>query len=658
MPKLPSNQLRAWYAQLKQALYDQVNVDLDRKEDLGRIRIMRINDLHHENPDLGPDVDVIYPFISHRPLTENDVSTDPLLSYYCYDPPAPPKEDTEAYHQWLLDSVSNSQVTDDLIQELYDMSVDGQLVVSNGSTPGAHQIYTQDGQITISADHDSIRFEQNPEPVAPPRDDGPAFPPRPATQPEPGDPPKGFLIRLGHLFHIHTRYTDYVNRRDAYNRYRTALSNWENECSQIIQEWEAQQQSGTTYQDRMAALQEQNERFNQYMSEFSQYYTNPLNRFEIAFRFGFEKIRRLDDDQETLWSQRVAEDVFWDQQHQNTPLGKLQAAQEEARKTHKDLREMQEAVETAFGPIYKTGPLNFNGIIGPHSDVKPYAAPVMKNGKISNRNAAWICMVFLSDPSVLEQNPEGAQMEELGAQERYQKIMDALLLKGEEGSDPLFAYIKAAREKGAQAMVKYAMGNSTELAKMLGNCIRRQNALAAYQTDAHSLKSFCITSALLEVLDANPDLMQNCKLTAEELQLARTNAATYQANLIGLPAKADLLAHALHQKNLDENTLRSSAADLLLMNTVNAQVEKKQDIHLKPEEIQQHRQALTKHAAVDQLIKLDHTELGKAVALPQDQLAKMPQVHLEMPKPAPTNVIEPQIQVQISQPQAAPAPQV
>ena len=70
------------------------------------------------------------------------------------------------------------------------MSVDGQLIVSNGSTPGAHQIYTQDGQITISADHDSIRFEQNPEPVARRGMTAPPFRRDPPPSPSRAIPPK------------------------------------------------------------------------------------------------------------------------------------------------------------------------------------------------------------------------------------------------------------------------------------------------------------------------------------------------------------------------------------------------------------------------------------------------------------------------------------
>ena len=74
------------------------------------------------------------------------------------------------------------------------------------------------------------------------------------------------------------------------------------------------------------------------------------------------------------------------------------------------------------------------------------------------------------------------------------KIMDALLLKGEQDSDPLFDYIKAARAAGDKAMKDYALGKPEHLAIMLGNCIRRQNQLTTHQTDAYALKSFEFSS--------------------------------------------------------------------------------------------------------------------------------------------------------------------
>lgn len=633
MPNLNHEQLQQWYANLKTILYEQANVDLTRKEDLGRIRILRINDLHHEDPDTMPDVDMIYPFIPHRALRPEEQSADPLLSYYCYDPPAPNKADTEAYHKWLLDSVTNAPITDKLIQELYDMSAEGQLMVVDGtSEPGMHQIYTQNGQITLSATHDKARFEEDPLPVAPPKDESPDLPEKPAEPPRPGDPPKGFWIRVGHFFGISTKYTEYVNKKEAYDQYLKAVENWEKVCEERTAEWEAQQDEAT-YQRRMESLQQQTEAFNQYIQAFDNYFKNPLSRFDVAFRFSMEKLRVRDNEEGTMWQQRVAEDMFWDELHQNTLLGMLQTDKDKTSDAYKGLGNVREAVETVFGPKYKqVNPLVLDGIIQAQSGMTPYAVPVTQDIKISDKDAAWICQAFLADPAVLGQDLAEGQLEGLDEQERYQKIMDALLLKGEEDSDPLFAYVREARTAGANAMKEYALGNSEPLAMALAQCIRRQNMLAPYQTDPYALKSFGITTALLEILDKNPTLMEESKLTADELQQARAMATVYHVNAAGLRAKANLLGHALNQKNLSQEELRSAAADLLLMSLVNAQVEQKQDILLTPEQMQQTRQNLMQHEAVTQLLNLDRTELGKATVIPQALFAKMPQLHPEAQK--------------------------
>lgn len=634
MANLSHEQLQQWYANLKTILYEQVNVDLTRKEDLGRIRIMRINDLHHEDPNTMPDVDMIYPFIPHRPLRPGEQSADPLLSYYCYDPPAPNKEDREAYHKWLLDSITTTPITDDLIQELYDMSVEGQLMVLNGSSePGMHQIQTQNGQITISARHDKAKFEENPPAVAPPKDELPTLPAKPAEPPHPGQAPKGFWIRVGHFFGITTRYTEYVHKKDAYDQYLKDVATWEKVCDERIADWEAKQQDETTYQTRMESLKQQTEAFNQYLQDFSNYFMNPLSRFDVAFRFNMEKLRTKDNEEQTMWQQRVAEDLFWDEQHKSTLLGMLQTAKDEACEAYNGLCDMQEAVTAVFGPKYKqVNPLVLDGIIESQTGVTPYTVPPMNETKISDRDAAWICLAFLADPTILEQDLAGDRLDGLSEQERYRKIMDALLLKGEEDSSPLFSYVREARAAGANAIKEYALDNPEPLAAILTRCIRRQNELVSHQTTPYALKSYGLTAALLEVLDAHPALMEHCKLSPDELRQARTNATTYHANAAGLQAKAELLGHALHQKNLSQDNLQSAAADLLLMSIINAQVEQKQDILLTPSQMQQTRQDLMQHESVTQLLKLDRTELGKTTVIPLALFTKMPQLNPEVQK--------------------------
>jgi hypothetical protein len=190
---------------------------------------------------------------------------------------------------------------------------------------------------------------------------------------------------------------------------------------------------------------------------------------------------------------------------------------------------------------------------------------------------------------------------------------------------------------------------------MLSSCIYRQNALATYQGDNYSLKSFAVTAGLLEVLDAHPDLMQHCTLPPEEMQQARANAAILQMNEKGLKAKSELLGHALYQKNLPAETLHDAAKDLLFLNTMNAQIANKQDISAlmsKPEAVQMVKDKMVSQDTLNNLSKLDRTELGKAAAVPQALFAKMAQLNPNNQKTQQEKAME---SPQISRQKAGPA---
>ena len=651
MPKLSHDQLQEWYAQLKTTLYEQANIDLTRKEDIGHVRIFRINEWHYEDPSATHDTDMIYPFIPHRPLPPGEKSADPLLSHYYYDPPAPNRSDMETYHKWLLDNLI-TQPSDELIQELYDMSAESQLFVYDGAaTPGLRQIQNNNGEIVITDTFDNIKTEQPPQVVQMPADTKPVMPMRPAKPEAPGDPPKGFWTRVGYYLGIQTEYAKYMGRKKAYDQYTKDLANWKKECDTQMAEWEAQAPN------RMQNLEEQTNAFNKYYQDLAKYYMDPLNRFNVAYIGYNRKVTYLSlNVDDTLTEQREAEEDFWSNLHKNSLLGKLQTGLDEASELYGKMQEMGKTVEKMFGPKYKDPIDNVvNGVLGSHKDVTPYAVPVMIDDKISDNHAAWICLAVLADAEFLSQElATDDRLSGLGAQERYQKIVDAFLVNDEYDSEPLFPYVRAARTEGMKAMQEYAIGKPQRLSAILSNAIHRQNKLASYQTDPHALKSYAITASLLEVLDAHPALMEHCKLSPDDLRQARTNAATYQINKAGQQAKAVLLDYALYKKDLSQDALQTAIVDLLFMNTINTQVEKHQDILLTPEKIQQAKQALMQQESVTQLIKQSRTDLGKAAILPPDALGEDGAMEALIAENAPPKNME---QPQLKQPEIAPVPQ-
>ena len=652
MPKLTHDQLQEWYAQLKTTLFDQVDIDLNSKEDLGSLHIIRINEWNFASPDSMPPVDDIYPLIPHRPLNPGEPSNDPLLTHYCYDPPAPDKSNMEEYLEWMWNNIS-TEPSDDQIQELYDMAEEGQLFVFDGAEH--HQIQNNNGEISVTEQFSKLSKEgqipKAPLEMKPPKDSPPEYPARPREVPDPGPEPRGFFAwfaYVGHRIGLTTSYSRYVERKDAFNAYTESLSTWANSCAKILSDWEQEANDP----NRLERLKQETDAYNQYLSETADFLSNPLARFSIALGGISHRLEMKND--ESLLEQSGQEAQFWAQKHRDTPHGAMLNALEDALDLEEHFGDTLAFTSQMFGPVYRNNADRYGdgGVLEKHDNVAPYSVPVSeKIPTISRSHAELICLSALADPVVLGTELEGGPLDNLSAQDRYQKVMDAFLLKSEPGSDYLFPFVANARKAGAEAMQDYAAGNPLKLATMLGACIRRQNDLTSDQVGSYALNSFAITAGLMNVLDAHPDLLKNCGLQPDELQQARANAAIYRMNEAGVTARANLLSHALRQKILDETQLRTAAADLLFMNTMNAQAANGQNIHKlmgNPAGAQMAKNILMKQESLDHLVKLDRKELGKAVMTPQTLFAKMGQLNPEAQKAPQEKAIE---QPQLNQPQ-------
>ena len=656
MANLSHEELQAWYAKLKATLYEQVDIDLNHKEDLGNLHIIRINEWNFASPDSMPPVDDIYPLIPHRPLKPGEPSNDPLLTYYCYNPPAPDKSNMEEYLDWMWNNIS-TEPSDEQIQELYDMAEEGQLFVFDGADH--HQIQNNNGEISVTERFSKMSQEgqipEAPLEIQPPKDSPPEYPARPREVPAPGPEPTGLLAwfaYVGHRIGLTTSYSRYDAQKKAFETYTKEMTAWGNTCMKILADWEQEANDP----NRLERLKQETDAYNQYLSETTTFLSNPLARFSIALGGISHRLQMMDDEQ--IAAQSGQEAQFWAQKHRDTPHGAMLNALEDALDLEEHFGDTLTFTGQMFGPEYRNNADRFgdDGVLKRHEDVASYDVPVSeKIPTITRSHAELICLSALADTNVLATKLEGGPLDKLSAQERYQKVMDAFLLKSEPGSDYLFPFVANARKAGAEAMQDYAAGNPLKLATMLGACIRRQNDLTSDQVGSYALNSFAITAGLMNVLDAHPDLLQNCGLQSEELQQARANAAIYRMNEAGVKARANLLSHALRQKELDEPTLRAAAADLLFMNTMNAQAANGQDIRKlmgNPAELQRTKNTLMKQEALDHLVKLDRKELGKAVVTPQTLFAKMGKLNPEAQKAPQEKTIE---QPQLNQPQHGPA---
>ena len=102
MPKLSSTALRNWYAKFSKEVYEKAQIDVNSKEDLGRVKTFEIKNWDRDNLT-GAEVDFTYAY-----MPQNEAG---------YLNPVPSVEDFEVYSKWLMDNL-NPKLTDDVIRNL------------------------------------------------------------------------------------------------------------------------------------------------------------------------------------------------------------------------------------------------------------------------------------------------------------------------------------------------------------------------------------------------------------------------------------------------------------------------------------------------------------------------------------------------------------
>ena len=83
MPKHSSEYLKNWYANFKKQVYEKANIDMDRKEDLGRIRNFVVQEWSIEAKG-----ELLYTCVPNNGTTYNDTSV-------------PTIDDADVYLQWM-----------------------------------------------------------------------------------------------------------------------------------------------------------------------------------------------------------------------------------------------------------------------------------------------------------------------------------------------------------------------------------------------------------------------------------------------------------------------------------------------------------------------------------------------------------------------------
>ena len=158
MPKKTAQELREWYQKFSKELYEKVQIDVARKEDLGCVRVFKSDQWSVDN--LAPDMQITYAYMPHDGTN--------------YADPEPELGDFRKYAQWMSKNL-NPDVTDEQIRKLYEQSRTGELMVFQpGGYLGNIQMVLTDanGNITLSVpgneyDNDKAQIPEDQLPTPP-----------------------------------------------------------------------------------------------------------------------------------------------------------------------------------------------------------------------------------------------------------------------------------------------------------------------------------------------------------------------------------------------------------------------------------------------------------------------------------------------------------
>ena len=569
MPKLTSQQLREWYQQFAKELYEQVQIDVTCKEDLGRIRHIQITKWTDDEPH-APESKPMFAYIPHN-------GTD-------YTDPEPSMDNFIDYSKWMIKNF-NPEVNDEQIQKLYDMSREGVLMVykPGGGMNKIQSVLTDDnGKITISV---PVSAYYTPGAIVPPEQSG-TEPPELVREPTPAEhgcpefprAPEnmnpGFLSWLGHILGFNTDYSKKLRYEEDLATYPERLEAWNR--GELPDAG-----SLATYNQAVQARQA-------YLEEVAIFKANPYNKLS-AIEYGYHgQFQALSvDEQRQLFAHEKEEAKFLKTQHDNTPLGKcateLAALEQQLSYAERTDRVLLNLVGHDPHPELLTEWVNKNVFNPDTFQPAPYQLPVdpkydsytdtekQAHDKKWSDLAAVAGFAAMTDPMVVG-HPlrEGCTLDETVSL-TYAMILPNLFTTGRPNSWNELPHVEPAREKAQACLLSYNAGVCGPLAQMLaGNLRRTMREAAALHTmnSAHTMSTLHLLSKVLNTLESDPKLLAASGLNQDELEEARGNVELYNTLTRGAEARKELLEHALSRKTLSPEQLEQYGKEALFANLV------------------------------------------------------------------------------------------
>ena len=490
MAKLSSYQLQEWWKEFSQAVYEKANIDVTRAEDLGRIKNYYFAERDNKDDPLTSLAYFYFPFMERNGSE--------------YVNPPPMQGEVKDYLDWMTQNLS-TEISEDKIQELYDMSQAGSLMIlpPGDGTAYMMQVYTDEfGKLTVSrpaaayepmdesnVDYKIKKFEPIPEheekPPERPLDQIPE--PDPAKYGLTGMPEKpvkpenmnpGFLSWLGYILKINTAYAkkeryenDSATYQERWDKWFNGLDREDPKVSNYLHDYSLREQY----------LQRSNSFVDHHLGKLVQYAHGTA-----AYMAKYQQ--RTEEDFASLIEREIEETKFLRERHMLTPQGhmlreinNLDALLGGEKRTNSVLRNL-------IGPktmAYALGDWNSKEVLKPAETVlKQYKVPEiqdseqktkeereayegkMKNlGELANLSA-------LSDPSIAGIEPKPGCTPEETAELNFKGILTALVTVGIPHSDGYLKTLEAAREKGMNELQAYHDGDIRPLAESLGRTLR------------------------------------------------------------------------------------------------------------------------------------------------------------------------------------------
>ena len=623
--------LRNWYERFCQELRIHASIDVNRREDLGRVKNFPIDrwqtDLYDNDKTLDYDAVFIkmptYAFMPHDGLE-------------CLTPP-PNNGDPAEYTQWVLDNVQTN-ISLDHIRNLYAMSQAGTLMIHrpDGGERTMMQVYTDDlGNITTSLPfdelesaaptHDQKLGEQlanwagAPKYVPPlnPADYG--FPPKPEVPKRPENMNPGFLSWLGHLLGRNTDYTKKKQYKEDLLAYPEKLKKWENTI-----------QSHENYGDY---LEDKSVR-EQYEQDMKAYQSSPLG-IHYAISAGYqgyemdEKAHELKNYQDLVrhTSQKLKDE------HLKTPLGKVTKGlfdlRDEISKPKATKNALQNLLAVNAAPDQQLEEWHRNGVIekgkfkpAATDSVKGYRLPEIPLHEGKRRSAWWFDTYFLTSlinlGALTDENIIGTP-----AQEKFSNILKGLFTVGVPGSTPLLDYLNPAREKGAAAFKESLWEKKHDSASLLlGNALRFLDKEVCNQTnlnDEHTYHTLYIIDQIQTLLEKRPELANNLGLNEQEMHQIQADRATFRTLRASKLAQQDLVEHALGRKSLTPKALQQAVTDICFAKLITKLTAEGNKIDLtNPQSVTAAKQKVAELSGSEKVIAMDREGLGRLALNPSD----------------------------------------